>query len=66
MRVLICASYLSGRTGAMVAILGGKYDAVPLESLRDGVRRVDVDRFYDRDGYRPNIIDVMGLPMFLH
>jgi len=57
---------LRGRTGTMVAILGGKYDAVPLESLRDGVRRVDVDRFYDRDGYRPNIIDVMGLPMFLH
>lgn len=57
---------LRGQHGLMVAILGGRYDTVPLEDLADGVRQVDVERFYDRETYRPSIANVMGLPMFLH
>jgi 6-phosphofructokinase 1 len=50
----------------MVAVLGGRYTAVPVETLADGVKRVDVDRFYDQDAYRPRVTRVLGLPMFLH
>ncbi|HVT60286.1 MAG TPA: 6-phosphofructokinase [Thermoanaerobaculia bacterium] len=57
---------LAGKTGRLVAILGGRYDTVPIERVGEGSKNVDVDRFYDRDQYRPNIIGVLGLPMFLH
>jgi 6-phosphofructokinase 1 len=57
---------LAGETGRMVAILGGRYRSVPLATLADGVKRVDVERFYDRDEYRPRVRGVLGLPMFLH
>jgi 6-phosphofructokinase 1 len=30
------------------------------------VKRVDVDRFYDVDKYRPKVDDVLGKPMFLY
>jgi len=57
---------LRGDAGKMVAIEGGRYTAVPIEIGGDGIKRVDVDRFYDRESYRPKVVDVMGLPMFLH
>jgi 6-phosphofructokinase 1 len=55
-----------GRTGQMAAILGGKYAAVPVEALGDGIKRVDVDRFYDAEEYRPKAFPVLEMPMFLH
>jgi 6-phosphofructokinase len=57
---------LAGRTGQLVAILGGRYSTVPIETVCAGSKNVDVERFYDRERYRPNIVGVMGLPMFLH
>jgi hypothetical protein len=36
-----------------------------LSSVIEGVKRVDVDRFYDSDKYRPVIRRVQALPMFL-
>lgn len=56
----------SGKTGLMVAIVGGRYTAVSVERLGEGTRRVDVERFYDVDEYRPKVSSVMSLPMFLH
>lgn len=50
--------------GCMVAINNGRYNSVPLSTVREK-RHVDVDRFYDVDEYRPKIHDVIGLPMFL-
>lgn len=58
---LVC----KGQTGQLVAIQGGRYTSVPLETVGEGKKHVDVDRFYDREKYRPKISDVMGLPMFL-
>jgi 6-phosphofructokinase len=55
---------LSGQTGHLVAIVDGRYSTVPIETA--GSKNVDVERFYDRERYRPNIVGVMGLPMFLH
>jgi len=55
-----------GDTGKMVAVVDGRYTAVPIEVGSSGRKRVDVDRFYDVANYRPKVADVMGMPMFLH
>ena len=55
-----------GETGRMVAVVDGRYTAVPVEIGDAGRKRVDVERFYDADRYRPKIANVMGMPMFLH
>jgi len=56
---------LAGKTGRLVSIQSGRYTTEPLEIVGEGKKRVDVERFYDSERYRPNIIGVMGLPMFL-
>jgi 6-phosphofructokinase 1 len=55
-----------GEVGRMVAVVDGRYTAVPLELTGEAKKRVDVDRFYDPEEYRPKVADVMGMPMFLH
>jgi len=55
-----------GDTGKMVAVVDGRYTAVPIEVGSAARKRVDVDRFYDVEHYRPKVADVMGMPMFLH
>jgi 6-phosphofructokinase 1 len=57
---------LARRLGLLTAILGGTYNAVPLETVGQGVKKVDVERFYDCSQYRPKVVGVLGLPMFLH
>ncbi len=56
---------LAGKTGRLVAIQNGRYTTEPLEIVGEGKKRVDVARFYDSERYRPSIVGVMGLPMFL-
>jgi 6-phosphofructokinase 1 len=53
-------------TGRMVAVVDGRYTAVPIEIGAESKKRVDVDRFYDSENYQPKVADVMGMPMFLH
>ena len=55
-----------GKKGFMVAVVDGRYTAVPIEIGGESKKRVDVDRFYDAANYRPKVADVMGMPMFLH
>jgi 6-phosphofructokinase 1 len=55
-----------GDTGRMVAVVDGRYTAVPVEVGGEAKKRVDIDRFYDPQEYRPKVADVMGMPMFLH
>ena len=55
-----------GETGQMVAVVGGRYNAVPIAMTGEGDKRVDVPRFYDAAEYRPKVAEVMGMPMFLH
>jgi ATP-dependent phosphofructokinase / diphosphate-dependent phosphofructokinase len=57
---------LAGQTGRLVAITGGRYTTVPIRAVRAGSKKVDVERFYDRAAYRPKILNVLDLPMFLH
>jgi 6-phosphofructokinase 1 len=55
-----------GETGKLVAVVDGRYAAIPVEITGDGKKRVDVDRYYDPENYRPKVASVMGMPMFLH
>ncbi|MDX1520206.1 MAG: 6-phosphofructokinase, partial [Anaerolineae bacterium] len=54
------------QSGRMVALKEGKYTHVPVEILSEGVKRVDVDEFYDVEAYRPKIRHVTEKPMFLY
>jgi 6-phosphofructokinase 1 len=56
---------LAGKSGRLVSIQGGRYTTEPIEVTGEGKKQVNVERFYDRERYRPNIVGVMGLPMFL-
>ena len=55
-----------GETGKMVAVSDGRYTAVPIELGGEAKKRVDVERFYDAENYRPKVANVLGMPMFLH
>jgi len=55
-----------GRSGSMVALVQGRYAALPMADLKGGAKRVDVDSFYDTDAYRPTIRNAGGKPMFLY
>jgi 6-phosphofructokinase 1 len=57
---------LAGETGRLVAIVEGRYSTVPIGTVGAGTKQVDVERFYDRVNYRPKIVGVLDLPMFLH
>ena len=55
-----------GDAGKMVAVVDGRYTAVPLPISGTQKKRVDVARFYDPESYRPKLAEIMGMPMFLH
>jgi ATP-dependent phosphofructokinase / diphosphate-dependent phosphofructokinase len=55
-----------GVTGRMVALQEGKYTHIPLQTVTQGVKRVDVHELYDSDHYRPQVSHVLGKPMFLY
>ncbi|MBC7349741.1 MAG: ATP-dependent 6-phosphofructokinase [Candidatus Aminicenantes bacterium] len=44
---------LENRTGRMVCLRNGEYDHIPLEVLTSYKKRIDVDKYYDRDRLRP-------------
>jgi 6-phosphofructokinase 1 len=52
--------------GKMVALREGKYTTVPIDTLTQGVKRVDVEELYDAENYRPKVAHLMGKPMFLY
>jgi len=55
-----------GITGRMVALREGRYTHVAADMPQRGVKRVDVDEFYDIEGYKPKVAHVQGKPMFLY
>jgi 6-phosphofructokinase len=50
----------------MVALRNGRYTHVPVTTMMEGLKRVDVDALYDAKRYRPLIRQVDGKPMFLY
>jgi 6-phosphofructokinase 1 len=55
-----------GESGRLVVLREGRYSHEDLDIVAQGVKRVDVDTFYDVEEYRPKVTDVMGKPMFLY
>ena len=55
-----------GITGRMVALREARYTHVAADMPQRGVKRVDVDEFYDIEGYKPKVAHVQGKPMFLY
>jgi 6-phosphofructokinase 1 len=51
---------------SMVALRSGTYTSVPIDTMLQGTKRVDVDALYDDKAYRPLIRQVDGKPMFLY
>ena len=56
---------LAGRSGWMTALSRGRYKVVELASILDGLKRVDVDLYYDTREYRADIKGILDAPMFL-
>jgi len=54
-----------GEHGKMMAINQGCYAAVEIPDPKLGPRKVDVDRMYNTDRYRPSYANKTGLPIFL-
>jgi 6-phosphofructokinase 1 len=57
---------IDGRFNRMVALRHGTYTHVPLKTVMEGIKRVDVDELYDVENYRPKTRRVEGKPMFLY
>lgn len=54
-----------GESGRLVCLQRGVYSDVPITTLSQGTKRVNVAELYDTDNYRPNVRHVLGMPMFL-
>ncbi|MBZ0300379.1 MAG: ATP-dependent 6-phosphofructokinase [Anaerolineae bacterium] len=54
-----------GESGRLVCLQRGVYSDVPIATLSQGKKRVNVAELYDTDNYRPRIRHVLGMPMFL-
>jgi 6-phosphofructokinase 1 len=57
---------VQGISGRLVALQKGTYVHIPLSTIMEGQKRVDVAELYDIDQYRPKVRHVMGKPMFLY
>ncbi len=57
---------MRGHSGQMVALQNGVYTTVPVETMTQGLKRVDVAELYDAENYRPRVSHLLGKPMFLY
>ncbi|HEX8223143.1 MAG TPA: ATP-dependent 6-phosphofructokinase [Allosphingosinicella sp.] len=55
-----------GETARMVTLTNGNYSHVPIGTLLDGHKSVDVNGLYDPLTYRARLMRVEGMPMFLY
>jgi len=51
--------------GQLVRIKDGVYGSAPMSILSEGLKRVDIERMYDVEQYRPRIKSVLGMPLYL-
>ena len=55
-----------GETARMVTLTDGNYSHVPIGTLLEGRKSVDVNGLYDPSTYRARLMRVEGMPMFLY
>jgi 6-phosphofructokinase 1 len=56
----------SGHAGRMVALKGGNYAHVPIATLLEQRKSVDVAALYDPRTYRASLVGIEGMPMLLY
>jgi 6-phosphofructokinase len=56
---------LRGETGRMVALRDGRYGSVPIDEVVATKKVVDVERYYDRERYRPRYTALELSPMLV-
>jgi ATP-dependent phosphofructokinase / diphosphate-dependent phosphofructokinase len=56
---------LEGQTGLMTALVGGRYELVPIPDPKLGPRVLDVSTAYNTERYRPMYASKVGMPVFL-
>jgi len=56
---------MEGKSGRMVCLKNGRYDHVPFKVVTEYDKKIDVDRFYDTEQYRPHYHNCMGMPQFI-
>ncbi|NNM32088.1 MAG: ATP-dependent 6-phosphofructokinase [Gemmatimonadetes bacterium] len=54
-----------GRSGLLVCVRDGVYDAVPIDVVFGTEKTVDVEQFYNTDRLRPNYRTFEGKPLFI-
>lgn len=55
-----------GETGRLVALRDGNYEHVPINTVVQQVKKLDIAHLYDPTTYRAKISAVAGMPMFLY
>jgi hypothetical protein len=55
-----------GEQARMVTLTDGNYSHVPIATLLEGKKSVDVSALYDKASYRARLMRVEGMPMFLY
>lgn len=55
-----------GASNRLVSLRNGTYTSVPIPTISQGLKRVDVEELYDSHNYRPKVRHVEGKPMFLY
>ena len=55
-----------GQSGYMTALREGRYTTIPIDTIMQGLKRVDVAELYDPETYRPKVENMLGKPMFLY
>lgn len=54
-----------GKKSRMTAVQGGRYTDVPLPDPKLGPRKVDLERMYNSERFRPHYSGKLGLPLLL-
>jgi 6-phosphofructokinase 1 len=54
-----------GDFGKMTAIADGKFEMVQIPDPKLGPRKVDIEKMFNVDRYRPTYTNKVGLPVFL-
>jgi 6-phosphofructokinase 1 len=57
---------LAGKSGYMSALREGRYTAIPIDTIMQGLKRVDVEELYDAERYKARLVNMQGKPMFLY
>ncbi|HEX8062525.1 MAG TPA: phosphofructokinase, partial [Allosphingosinicella sp.] len=55
-----------GEAARMVTLTDGNYGHVPIGTLLEGSKAVDVGGLYDPSTYRARLMRIEGMPMFLY